>query len=323
MNTATTAKSGVRRVAIRQYASIAGKKALRAAIVGFVLSRALVAHCAAEESNNIEERIAKNFLEELLAEGGIKKTGEGLGFAGSQHLGLDEKTAQTYARFAAKLTENHPFRLILADRIAANGVYKDLLQKHGNQMEPLIRALARDILEYRPPRAAAGGAIDAMRTSAIAIVTFASFNGARGLAFANPDVKLIGLGTEEAASLAKSLGADYLISVKLAPYILNYDPMGAQPGTVRLWYHARVYDDLGQVIFDEKIPGDESVITESIRFVGYQLPFLTLLKMSLTKVFFLFPTDAQSEQLSNIESRLLLEILLETHEKLAERMIKH
>jgi hypothetical protein len=57
--------------------------------------------------------------------------------------------------------------------------------------------------------------------------------------------------------------------------------------------------------------------------VAYQLPFPTLLEMSLAKACFLFPTNAQRDQLGNIESRLLLEILLKTHENLAERMIKH
>ncbi len=57
--------------------------------------------------------------------------------------------------------------------------------------------------------------------------------------------------------------------------------------------------------------------------MAYQLPFPTLLEMSLAKACFLFPTNAQRDQLGNIESRLLLEILLKTHENLAERMIKH
>jgi hypothetical protein len=323
MRIATAAKDRVRGFARRDCASLAGKKTIRAVLVAFILSVVLVIPCTAQESNSVEERIANNFLEELLSQVGINKASEGLGFAGSENLGLDGKIAQTYARFAAKLTENHPFRLIPADQIAADGVYQDLLRKQGSQTGPLIQALARDILEYRPPRANAGGAIDTTRASDIAIVTFASFNGNRGLAFANPGVELIDLNTEEAASLARSLDADYLISVKLAPDISNYDPMGGEPGTVRLWYRARVYDNLGQVIFDEKIPDDETLVKESFQFVGYQLPFFTSLEMSIAKALFMFPTETQSEQLGNIESRLLLDILLETNEGLAERMVKH
>lgn len=295
---------------------------MRSAILLLVLGGVLTASGGAEESKSVAARIGENFLEELLGEAGIKKPDEGLGFAGSQHLGLEEMFAQTYSRFAAKLTENHQFRLIPTDQIATNAVYRNLLQKQGNQTEPLVRSLARDILQFRAPRSAAGAGIDPTRASTISIVAFAGFNGARGLAFANSGVQLINLGTKEAALLAKSLNADYLVGIKLAPHILKYEPMSAQAGTVSLLYRARVYNKNGQVIFDEKIPGDETLVTAPMRFVGYQLSFFDGLKMNLAKAFFLFPSDAQSEQLGGIEGRLLLDILLETHEKLAQRMIK-
>jgi hypothetical protein len=321
--TAALKKKVCRHPGERCFISIAETGTIWATAFALVLSGALTMQCAAGESNSVSGTIARNFFEELLSQGGLQKHGEGLGSGGSQHLGLSQKVVQAYAIFAAKLTKSHPFRLVPAARIAENKVYRDLLEKQGSQPDSLVRALARDILEYRPSRPAVESTISGIRNSAIAVVTFVTFNGARGLAYANSSISLVGLRTVEAASLAKSLGADYLISVELAPYIVDYDPMGSQPGTVELFYRVRVYGHYGQVIFDEKIPGDEAAVTGPVRFVAYELPPFTLLKMSIAKALFLFPTDAQREQLGMTESREVSEILHETLEKIAERMTKH
>lgn len=277
----------------------------------------------ADEKKSVAERIAENFLEEFLAEGGIKKAGEGLGYAGSQRLGVENKLAAAYSQLVTIFERTPGIELVTADRIVSDPVYQSLLRKQGSDANMLLHALARDLLQYRKPESAPKAGINATHTSRISIVTFVGFNGMRGLAYGVGGLQLMDMNAQDAAALAQSLRSDYLIAVKLAPHIRKFAPMGAQAGSVSLFYRAKVFSKNGDIVFDEKIPGDDALVPPSLRFVGYQLGPWQLMKMNIANAFFLFPSEAQKDELAEIESRSLSDVMRELVDRLAKRMIKH
>lgn len=285
-----------------------------------VILLALPSHSSlAEDMQGTPTRMAYNFLEEALEEGGIRIPDEGLGFSGSRQLRLGEKTAANYAQFVRRLGEASNLQVLNDEAMSECGTYKALLLIHPSTGPEPTRALAKDIL-YLGSRLQQASGLDLSRPQTAAIVAFASFNGAGGVVFGAENARLLGLTAPEASALAKDLKVSYLISVELVPWITHFDPMGADLGTVGVWHRVRIYNAEGEVVFDETNPGNAPA-SSAMRFVGLKLSFSTRLGMGTAKTVFMFPTDEQEAALVATENSLMLETMAEELQGMEQRML--
>lgn len=261
-----------------------------------------------EKAEETAEKLGRNFLEELVAQGGIHPRSEGLGLSGSAGLQLESTIESSYAVFVDRLASSK-LQVVPAREVISNRVYQDLLASQPNTIATLFKYLGRDVLTLRPR--GKNNRIVPAQPRALAVITFAAFNGDLGLAFGSPGLGLLILNEDSLPSLATSLRADYLVALTLVPQIKKFDPMGSTLGSASVSYRLRVFDQHGKVVIDEPVTGDLSQPRRPIRFIGVEMPFIERVKMGLSKVFFLFPTDDQKQKIVQIEKRLMSEALAE------------
>lgn len=283
----------------------------------FLLALLIVSCGSSENAKKTAQGVAKNFLEELIEQtGSVGKAileKEELGFSGSENLNLESKILLSYSQFVDSLKERNQIKLLPVATVLGNNLYRNLAQRQEDTSQIPVASFAHEILEGLMSQKKES--IEIKRPVVISIVTYTSYNGKKGLVFGIPGLELLNLNSDEASLLAKELGADYLLSVKLAPYIEKFDPMG-DLGSAGVSYRIKVYDDKGTIIIDESSLGDET------KFIAFELSFFEKLKMGLYKVFFLFPSNSQKEKLTEIENRLMLDVLIGTQEKLLDKIFK-
>ena len=259
-----------------------------------------------EKSDETANQMGRNFLEELFGQVGIRPRSEALGLSGSAALQLESTIESCYANFVDKLA-SLKLRIIPARNIISNPLYQELLASQTDDTAKLFRYLGRDVLTLRLGE---NNRIHLTQSRVLAVITFAAYNGDLGLALGTPGLGLLNLKEDRLPSLAKSLGADYLVAVTLVPRIKKFDPMG-KLGTVSVSYRIRVFNQHGKVVIDEPVVGDLSQPQDAIQFIGIEIPFVERGKMGFSKVFFAFPTEDQKQRLVQIEKRLMSEVFAE------------
>ncbi|MCR4341447.1 MAG: hypothetical protein NUW01_16340 [Gemmatimonadaceae bacterium] len=238
----------------------------RSAFLGILLVS--TAGCGGKAQTTAEQ-VGRNFLEEMIAEAGIRPRSEGLGLAGSASLRIPNDLASSYSRFVEELASSLQLRVLPAQVIVSDSVYQELLALQTSNTRSLFRVLGEHVLT---PSKTKNGHIDPGGSPVIAVITFAAYNGDAGLAFGTQGLRLLAVTGARIASLAASLKADYMAAVTVVRHVESFDPMG-KLGTVSASYRIQVFDRNGNVIVDEPVVGDPSQPRSLIRFTGFDLAF--------------------------------------------------
>ncbi len=284
----------------------------RVILVAFLL---IATSGCGEKAKETVEQVGRNFLEEFVAQVGIHPRNEGLGLSGSNGLQIESTIESCYTVFVDQFASSK-LQIVPAQNVISNRVYQDLLANQPDTLATLFKYLGRDVLTPRPR--GKNNKIVLAKPQTLAVITFAAFNGDLGLVFGVPGLRLLILNEDRLSSLATSLRTDFLAAVTLVPRIKKFGPLG-KLGSASVSYRIRVFDQYGKVVIDEPVVGNLSQPQRPIRFIGVEIPFIDRLKMGLSKTFFAFPTDAQKQQLVQIEKTLMSKVVAE----LPSNLVRH
>lgn len=270
-----------------------------------VLCISTLAFCVMESGNlNDATQRAKSVASNVIAS--QVPNVERLGFAGAEGLNLAADLETAYSLFARELEESGKFDVLDSEPIRGDPVYLRLAaaQPRG---DALTLAISQNL-------AGGGNSSRRRRTEGrrtAAVVFFAAANGfinAAGElspAIVKHGQELARLADAEAAELARSLGADYLISVGFVPQITAYEP-GNMAGYIVVTHRVRMRDATGAVILDQHSSADfVRAATGRYLMIDSNLTQEQRLAMGQSRLRSLFPTNEQRLQIAAVERRLM------------------
>lgn len=273
---------------------------VRFGIPGLMLLGAL-GYCATrnpEDALKQARRVAANAVGSKLLPGL-----EHLGVAGREGLDIPGDLHAGHAAFEDQITRSGMIVLIDRGTLIGNPVYKRIAAAQPTGPN-LMRAIgnASSALPFGGEKALV------QHTSAsptAAIVLFGSLHGLGNPPIVETDSNIVRMTSAEAAEVAASLGADYIIAVAFVPLVLDFDP-GNRPGFVVVSHRVRVFNAAGDVVLDKHNSVDMGKATSGgYLTVDAQLSIEQRAQMSAAKFALSFPTDEQRAVLTKIEKRLV------------------
>ncbi len=300
--------------------------------VAFVLSASaillLTESSCGKRTGETARTIGQNFLDEVGDQSVVVQAlrdalgrDEHLGFAGSDGMGLSTLVSDSHSRLEERLAAVPGLTVIPTSDVQTDSMYRRMAANKEGDSTELVKKLALFIRRAEPAGNAERAGISGPER--LAVVTYVGYNGVRGLVYGKPLLTLLDPTAEQMAVLARSLGADGLISVALAPDVTKFLPFsesgGGELGQVWIQYRITVHDSRGKLVVDRAYFGDPE---QPGQFIAFRLSFFQRLRMGMSQVFFLFPRDAQKEELANAERSIMAGVFREIPAKLTKDIIR-
>ena len=235
-------------------------------------------------------------------------------------MDLSALVSDSHSRFEQDLASVPGLTVIPTSDVQANPEYRRMAENEKADSTELVKKLALFIQRPEPDAKTDGGGISGPKR--LAVISYAGYNGARGLVYGKAQLTVLDPTSDQMAVLARGLGADALISVALAPNVTKFQPFsesGGELGQVWLQYRITIYNSRGRPVLNRACFGASM---QPGPFVAFQLSLFQRMRMGLSQVFFLFPSDAQRKELSAAERAGMAAVFRELPAKLAKDVIR-